>query len=294
MNKEDKEKILQAGKILAEVRGYAKSIVNKDVPLVEIADKIEEKMFELGAKPAFPTCLSINEIAAHYIPYHDDKTLAHGLLKIDLGVHIDGWIADTAFSIDLEDNEENKKLIKASEEAVENVIKKIKEGVQIREIGKTVYETVESFGFSPIINLFGHQIKRYDLHSDISIPNFDNNNNNTLPKGLYAIEPHVTSGNGKIYDGKPSATYLLIDEKNVRSPIAREILKYIIEEYKTLPFCSRWLVKKFGTKALIGLKQLNENDNIRNYSVLIETSGKNVAQTEHTILVDDEVIVTTR
>jgi len=83
------------------------------MPLLEIAEKIENKIIELGGKMAFPTNLSINNIAAHYTPSYDDKSLAHGLLKIDLGVHIDGWIADTAFSMDLEDSEENKKLIQS-------------------------------------------------------------------------------------------------------------------------------------------------------------------------------------
>ena len=291
----NRDKILQAGKIVSEVREYARGFIKKDMPLVEMADKIEEKMVELGTKPAFPTCLSINDNAAHYSPGHDDETLAHGLLKIDMGCHIDGWIADTAFSLDLEDNEENKKLIKASKKALENAIKKIKTGIKIREIGKTVNEAIESYGFSPIINLFGHSVEQYDLHAGISIPNFDNKDNNEINSGLYAIEPFATSGNGKIYDGKPSGIYKLISEKNIRSPIAREVLELIKNEYKSLPFCSRWLVKKLGTKALIGLKQLEENGNLHHYAVLVEVSHKKVAQTEHTILVEkDEITVTTK
>jgi methionyl aminopeptidase len=291
----DKEKIIKAGKILSEVREYTQKFIKKDMPLLEIAEKIEEKIFELGGKPSFPTGLCINDIAAHYTPSHDDKTLANGLLKIDIGAHVDGWIADTAFSIDLENNEENKKLIESSEKALENVIKKIKKDMEIKEIGKIVQETIESSGFSPIINLSGHQVEKYDLHAGISIPNFDNGNENLLPKGLYAIEPFSTSGNGKVYDGKPSGIYQLISEKNIRNPIARQVLELIKKEYQTLPFCSRWIIKKFGTKALIGLKQLEENKNLHHYAVLVETSHKNVAQTEHTILIEDnEVIVTTR
>ena len=291
----NKEKIIQAGKILSEVREYTQKFIKKDMPLLEIAEKIEEKIFKLGGKPSFPTGLCINDIAAHYTPSHDDKTLAKGLLKIDIGAHIDGWIADTAFSIDLENNKENKELIESSEKALENVMEKIKKNIQIREIGEIVQKTIESSGFSPIINLSGHQVEKYDLHAGISIPNFDNGNENLLPKGLYAIEPFSTSGNGKVYDGKPSGIYQLISEKNIRNPIARQVLELIKKEYQTLPFCSRWIVKKFGTKALIGLKQLEENKNLHHYAVLVETSHKNVAQTEHTILIEDkEIIVTTK
>jgi methionyl aminopeptidase len=169
----DKEKILLAGQISKQAKEYAREITKKGVPLLEIAERIEGKIFELGGKLAFPINLSIDEIAAHYTPSHDDENLAHGLLKIDLGVHVDGWIADTAFSMDLENNEENKKLIEASEQALLKAQETIKENVSANEIGKRVSEVIESKGFSPIINLSGHQIENYELHAGVSIPNFD-------------------------------------------------------------------------------------------------------------------------
>ncbi len=291
----NKQKILEAGKILSQVRDYAKKIAKKGVLLVEIADKMEEKMAELGGKPAFPTCLSINEIAAHYTPSHDDKETAKGLLKIDFGVHVDGWIADSAFSIDFENSEENRKLIKASEDSLESAIKTIRESVKIREVGKAINEKISSYGFSPIINLFGHSVEHWALHAGISIPNFDNGDNEKIKNGLYAIEPFATSGNGKVYDGKPSGIYIISEEKNVRSQTAREVLQFIKKEYKTLPFCSRWIVKHLGAKAMIGMKQLEENGNIYSYPSLVESSRKNVAQSEHTMIVEgNNVIVTTR
>src|SRR3989338_11154809 len=109
----DKEKIFKAGTVVSKVREYARTIVKPGMPLIEIAEKIEEKIAELGGKPAFPTNLSINEIAAHCTPTHNDQTKAEGLLKVDIGVQIDGYIADTAFSIDLENSDENSSLIKA-------------------------------------------------------------------------------------------------------------------------------------------------------------------------------------
>src|SRR3989339_378941 len=140
------DKIKKAGKIAKEAKEYAKSFIKKDMPLLEIAEKIENKIMELGGKMAFPTNLSINEIAAHYTPTYNDETKAHGLLKVDLGVHIDGWTADTAFSIDLENSEENKKLIEASKKALDNAIKKAKENIRTSEIGKAISETIESYG----------------------------------------------------------------------------------------------------------------------------------------------------
>ncbi len=287
------EKIIKAGQIAKQVKEYARTFIKKDMPLIEIAEKIENKIIELGGKPAFPTNLSINEIAAHYTPSHDDETKAHGLLKIDLGVHINGWIADTAFSMDLENNDENKKLIQTAEKALENAIKIIKEEISANEIGKTIQKTIESDNFLPIINLSGHSIEQYELHSGITIPNIDDNKNQVLKKGLYAIEPFVTTGNGKVYEGKPSGIYSLKNIKPIRSQTAREILNFIEKEYQTLPFCSRWLVKKFGTKSLFALKQLEQADILHQYPQLVEISKRKVAQAEETILLEKDKIITT-
>jgi len=293
MTPKQKEKILKAGVIGKQVREWIKPQIKKGLPLLEIAEKIEDKIIELGGKPAFPTNLSINEIAAHFSPSYDDKTLAEGLLKVDIGVHIDGWIADFAFSIDLENDSENKKLIEASEKALREAIKKVKTGSSLGQIGEAIQEAIEDYKFSPIINLTGHQMDEYELHAGTYILNIKTAKTEKLSKGLYAIEPFATNGSGKIYEGKPSGIYQLVNDRNIRSPQAREVLDFIVEEYQTLPFCTRWLVKKFGTKVLFSIKQLEDNENINQYPQLIEVSKGKVAQSENTVLIDEEVIVTT-
>ncbi len=297
MDSSKKEKILKAGRIASEVRKYARTIIKKDMPLLEVAEKIEEKIKGCGGKPAFPVNLSIDNISAHYTPSHDDKTLAHGLLKVDFGVHIDGWIADNAFSIDLENSEENKKLIQASKDALDNALKLITEkrvmDISTDEIGEIISKTMESYGFSPIINLSGHKMDNYELHSGITIPNVNDNRKIKFKEGVYAFEPFATTGSGKVHDGKPSGIYELRDTKNVRNPISRQVLEFIEKEYNTLPFCSRWLVKKFGTRALFGLKQLEDNGNLHQFSQLVEITGSKVSQAEQTILIsEDRCIVT--
>jgi len=289
----EKEKIIQAGKLAKQVKDFAKSFVKKEMLLLEIAEKIEEKILELGGKPAFPVNLSINEIAAHYTPTHDDKTKAHGLLKIDLGIHIDGNIADTAFSIDLENSLENKKLISASEKALESAKKIFKENIFVSEIGKKIQKEIEGCGFSPVINLSGHSMEKYDLHSGITIPNIDDKREIKIEKGVYAIEPFATNGSGKIHNGNSSGIYQLIEYKNTRSENARTILEFIEKEYKTLPFCSRWLVKKFGTKVFFALRELEQNEILYQFPQLVEVAGSKVSQAEDTILVDKEGKVVT-
>ena len=290
----DIDKLKQAGEISKKAKEFARNLIKKDMSLLEIADKIEAKIIELGGKPAFPVNLSINEIAAHYTPSFNDETKAHGLLKVDLGVQINGFCADTAFSIDLENSEENKKLIQTAEVARDKAISALSLNSTLRSIGKIIEDEIKSQGFQPIVNLSGHSIDEYNLHAGLTIPNYDNHQEIKIPVGTYAIEPFATTGSGKVIDGKPSGIYHLQNNNPVRDSFAREVLEFIADEYQTLPFCSRWLVKKFGTRALIALKRLEEANILHHYSQLIEVSRKPVAQAEHTIiLTDKEKIITT-
>jgi len=280
----DVEKIKEAGKIAKNVVDYAKDFIKPEMKLLDIANKIDAKILELGGKPAFPVNLSVNEVAAHATPDWNSDEIAKGLLKVDLGVHIDGWIADTAFSLDLDNLEENKKLIESAEAGLKSGLDKIGVSVELKEIGIAISETISKSGFSPIINLSGHSIEKYDLHSGITIPNIDNGNSSILNEGLYAIEPFVTNGSGKVRDGKPSGIFQLQNYGNVRDNFAREVLNFIIDEYKELPFCSRWIHKKFGTRGLFALRMIKQAGLLYEFAQLVEIGKGKVAQAEHSVL----------
>ena len=295
MDKEEKEKILQAGKILSQVKKYAREIIKPGEYLNEIANKIEDKIHELGGRVAFPTNLSIDKIAAHYTPSYDDENTARGLLKVDIGVHVDGYIADSAFSLDLEEkgskeSEQNQNLINSANAALESAGSTLAAGVELREIGRVVEKTMKEYDTTPITNLTGHEIEQYDLHAGLAIPNYDNESSEKITLGLYAIEPFATEKNasGKVKEGKLSGIYILTDDKKPRSQTARQVLDFIIEEYYTLPFCSRQIVRVLGTRALIGLRELERNGNLHHFPQLIESSGQKVAQAEHTFLVEEQ------
>jgi methionyl aminopeptidase len=291
----EQEKIIKAGEIAIEIKKWIKPQIKKGTPLLEIAEKIENKIYELGGETAFPVNLSINEQAAHYTPEWEDKTLAHGLLKIDFGVHIDGWIADTAFSLDLENSELNEKLILASKEALNNVEKELINDPTLGKIGKIVETTINSHGFMPIINLSGHLMEKYDLHAGISVPNIDNKSDFNIDLGLYAIEPFATNGSGKVHDGAKGNIYVLNSNNNPRNPLSREILNYIKETHQTLPFASRWIIKKFGSKARLALMQLEREEILHHYPILTEEKGKLISQAENTFLITEkEIVVTTK
>jgi len=288
MNKQELESYQKAGSIAKEIKQFAREKTKPGIALAELAELIESKIIELGAEIAFPVNLAIDDIAAHYTPSLNNKTPASGLLKIDIGVHVNGFIADTAITIDLTPNNKHKEIIKTTEQALENAIKivqKDKEKTKINEIGKTIHKTITKAGFSPVKNLSGHSLDKYNIHAGITIPNYDNGNENLLGKGGFAIEPFATTGEGMVYEGEPSGIYALIGNKSVRDPTARKILTWIKENKSTLPFSERELERNFGAIARLGIKRLEEAGIIKSYGMLIEKSHKPVTQAEHTLII---------
>ncbi|MDD4877427.1 MAG: type II methionyl aminopeptidase [Candidatus Nanoarchaeia archaeon] len=286
------ENWVKAGKIAAESLNYGCELAKPGIKLLELAEKIEAKIKELGGKQAFPVNLSLNELAAHYTPASDDTTIlkAEDLLKIDVGVHIEGHIGDCARTVG-----DDKELIRASEACLAAAIPLCVPGRKIREIGKAIAEAANEHGFISIRNLSGHGISHFDLHCGLSIPNFDNGDETVLKEGaIIAIEPFVTRGNSaRVSEGKPSGIYKLEKVKPVRDMNARKILSFIANEYSSLPFASRWLEKEFP-KAKFYIQLLIKEGILRSYPQLYESSKGNVSQAEHTIQVKENPVILTQ
>ncbi|WP_430515100.1 type II methionyl aminopeptidase [Pyrococcus woesei] len=293
----DTEKLMKAGEIAKKVREKAIKLARPGMLLLELAESIEKMIMELGGKPAFPVNLSINEIAAHYTPYKGDTTvLKEGdYLKIDVGVHIDGYIADTAVTVRV--GMEEDELMEAAKEALNAAISVARAGVEIKELGKAIENEIRKRGFNPIVNLSGHKIERYKLHAGISIPNiYRPHDNYVLKEGdVFAIEPFATTGAGQVIEVPPTLIYMYVRDAPVRMVQARFLLAKIKREYKTLPFAYRWLQNEMPEGQLkLALKTLEKAGSIYGYPVLKEIRNGIVTQFEHTIIVEkDSVIVTT-
>ncbi len=286
MEQKELERWREAGKIAHKVLNYAKNIAKSGVPLLEIAEKVEQEIEKHGAKSAFPINLSINEVAAHYSPLVNDEEKAQGLLKIDLGVNVDGYISDNALTVDLTPEQKYRDLIKASEEALANAIKIIRPGVTLGAIGKIIQKTINDKGFAPIVNLSGHELKQWNLHAGLTVPNYDNDSETILKEGMVlAIEPFATTGQGIVQDGKPSGIYKFLEKHNTRDMESRKILEFIEQEFHELPFSSRWLVKKFGSRALLSLRLLEQANALHHFKQLVEKTKAPVSQAEATVLV---------
>ena len=294
MQSKEIESYQKAGKIAAKVKDYAKNFIKKDMLLNDIADKIDKKIEELGGELAFPVNLSLNEIAAHYTPSFDDKTKAEGLLKVDLGVSIDGYIADVAFSLDLTENGEFKEMIELNEAALENALEKLNADSVVGDISDVIQKKVLGSKYSVVKNLSGHSLGRNLIHAGITISNYKNDSKVKLKNMAFAVEPFLTTGVGEVYSGKKGEIFRLNKEQQVRDKDAREVLKFIKENYKTKPFCKRWLEKQGFKKLNFILKLLVTDGILHNYSILVEKSKKPVSQAEHTVIIHDKVEVVTR
>jgi methionyl aminopeptidase len=295
---------MKAGEISKKVDAFIRTIIKKDVLLLEIAEKIEDKIINLGGKIAFPTNLSIDENAAHYTPIIDDTTKASGLLKVDYGVEVEGFIADRAIAFDLTDDKRYSEMIKLNELALESALNKLKIGSPVKVIGNTISEIVEAHNrvspegqngrFKVIKNLAGHGLDEDSIHSGLTVSNLKNENNFELKDMAIAIEPFLTTGRGEIYEGKHSEIYMLSEEKLPRDRDARALLEFIIENYRTKPFCKRWLAKAGLTKFNFALSLLIKEGILYNFPVLVEKEKKPVSQAEHTVIFADKVYVTTK
>ncbi|WP_457742152.1 type II methionyl aminopeptidase [Thermococcus sp.] len=294
---EEVDALVKAGEIARKVKEEVMGMIRPGAKLLDIAEFVEKRILELGGRPAFPCNLSLNEIAAHYTPYKGDETVLNegDYLKLDLGVHVDGYIADTAmtFRVGMEDDE----LMEAAKEALENAIATVRAGVMVRDIAKAIEETIRGRGFNPIVNLSGHKIERYKLHAGISIPNvYRQADTYVLKEGdVFAIEPFATTGAGQVIEVPPALIFMYVRDRPVRMLQARRLLMHIKKEYKTLPFAYRWLQGFLPEGQLkMALAQLDKAGAIYSYPILREVRGGAVAQFEHTVIVEkDGAYITT-
>ncbi len=293
MEQEELDNFIEAGKILSKVRKESKSLIMVGEPLLEIAETIEKMIYDEDVEPAFPVNISINDIAAHYTPeFGCEKVLKEtDVVKIDLGVSVDGGLADSAYTVDL--SEKNGELVKAAQEALDAALAIIKPGVGVGEVGGVIEEKIRSYGFRPISNLTGHMIKTNELHAGISVPNVKSSDNYRFQVGdIFAIEPFVTNGRGHVEDSDQVEIFSLYSPNPIRMRQSRQIIQHVLENYGLTPFAERWLRSKFPSKLLVSaaLKEMLSAQVIRGYPVLKEQSGSLVSQFEHTILIEENGI----
>jgi len=278
----------KAGQIACSVRDIAKKKGYVGKTLYEICEKIEKEIRENGGNPAFPVNVSLNEIAAHYTAEPNDRQIVseQDVLKLDIGVHVDGYIADTAVTISY--NNEFHSLVKASENALLEALKVARSKAKSNEIGKAIENSIIKSGYIPIKNLSGHSLERYTIHAGKSIPNINSFGSFLLESDkAYAIEPFVTlkNGIGIVHEGNVANIFAIISRKPTKNKELDNFLNDIWGRYKSLPFALRWILDNYDEKnARNFLDILKKKKNIHAYPILVEGKKMMVSQSEHTII----------
>lgn len=288
-DKQAYEKLRLSGKILRETREEMKSFVREGMPIIEICEKAEALIRKKGAKPAFPCNVSVNEIAAHYTSPPDDtaRIPEQSVVKVDIGAHVDGYLTDTAVTVCF--NPECKGLVEAAERALKAAVENIQPEMSTSKLGSIIETTIKSRGFKPVSNLTGHQVGRYVVHTGTSLPNVSQLSFSKIKLGgVYAIEPFVTlpKAAGRVENGDAVTIFRFLKSRSVQNPHAKQLLKYIEDSFRTLPFAERWLKdvvsQEYHKEAF---HELLRSKTLMQYPIFVEASGKMVAQAEHTVLI---------
>ena len=199
------EKMRRSGQIVRQVLETVKALVAPGVSTMDLERVAEEKIKELGAKPAFKgyydypcvLCTSVNNEIIHGIP-SEKRILKDGdIVSIDCGVVLDGYYGDSAITVPVGKTlaAELKKLLDVTETSLQKGIEEVRLGKTVGDVGAAVQEYVEANGFSVVRDFVGHGIGTR-LHEEPQVPNYGVRGHGTrLREGMVlAIEPMVNIG----------------------------------------------------------------------------------------------------
>ncbi|CAI6338627.1 unnamed protein product [Periconia digitata] len=297
-----------------EVRQWAQKWIKPGMTLTEIAEGIEGSVRSLTghqgledgdaliAGMGFPTGLSINHCAAHYTPNAGNKMVLQqeDVMKVDFGVHINGRIVDSAFTLSFDPVYDN--LINACKDATNAGIKEAGIDVRMSDIGAAIQEVMESYEceikgttypVKCIRNLNGHSIGRYSIHGGKTVPIVKGGDQTKMEEGeTFAIETFGSTGKGYVRDDMETSHYAKREDAPhvaLRVSSAKTLLNSITKNFGTLPFCRRYLDRLGHDKYLLGLNNLVSAGIVEAYPPLCDVKGSYTAQSEHTFILRPNV-----
>lgn len=266
-----------------------------------IADKVQSMFRGVEKGPAFPTSVSVNSCVCHNSPVPSEETtpqvLALGdVVRVDLAVHIDGYSAQVAHTVQVTENGElsadakETNVITAAYAALNLAIRKMRPGVQTYEITELIEKAAQHFGVNPVEGVLSHVVKRYIIDGFRSIPNKKTPEHmvHEYPievAQVWALDVAFTTGKGKLKerDVRPSIFKVSLENNySAKMESARELQREIDTKFQTFPFGVRNLETK---KARLGLSEMVKHGVVAPYPVLYEKDGETVAQFKVTLLV---------
>lgn len=281
---------IKAGEIAARVLKETREMVEPGVKLIRLCVEAEKKIVEYGGKPAFPFNVCINNIAAHRTsPRNDSEVVPQfGLIKLDVGVHVNGHIADTALTVDIDGTLEG--FPAATDDALDEVLAMLGPGVSLGEVGKQIEKVIKTYGLRPVKDLSGHSIARFKLHAGKTVPNVGMRSTSKIELGeYYAIEPYATSGSGKVIETDHIFIFANRGKTEPLKGTTEKLRLYLREKYGPLPFAMRWVKSSSVEVNLIDeFRELLKQKAIRPIHMLVEKNGRPVSMSEHTVFISEE------
>jgi methionyl aminopeptidase len=281
---------IKSGKIAARILNEISSEIEPGKRIIKICALAENKIKEYGGVPAFPLNVSINHIAAHSTSPKGDRSEIpdFGLVKLDVGVHVDGYITDTARTIDIDGTLEG--FIAATDDALSDAIDLMHPGVELGNVGQAIEKVIKEYGLKPIKNLSGHNLKKYRLHAGKIVPNVKKKGIGCVEAGeYYAIEPFATSGTGTVIDSEYVYIFANTGLDEPLEGTTEKLRSYLRDKYGPLPFASRWIgTASKDIDVVEEIKALLKAKALRGYPMQIEKKGRPVSQTEHTVYISED------
>ncbi|KAM8710432.1 hypothetical protein ACLKA7_017105 [Drosophila subpalustris] len=268
--------------------------------LTEETSKVYKKEKDLKKGIAFPTCLSVNNCVCHFSPAKNDAdyTLKAGdVVKIDLGAHIDGFIAVAAHTIVVDAAAGQKisgrqaDVILAAYWAAQAALRLLKSGSSNYLITDAVQQISESFKCKPIEGMLSHELKQFKIDGEKTIiqnpseaQRKEHEKCNFETHEVYAIDVIVSTGEGV---GREKDTKVSIYKKSdenymLKLKASRALLAEVKTKYGNMPFNIRSFEEE--TKARMGVVECVSHKMIEPFQVLYEKPSELVAQFKHTVL----------
>jgi len=277
----------KAAKIAAECRNWAVDKIRPGVLVRDVLEGVEDLIRERGAQPGFPAQSSRNSVAAHYCSAPGDEMRYEegDCVKVDIGVHVDGYIADNAASVDLSTDGRWTELVQASRDALAAAIATVEVGVPVGEIGAAIERTIMSAGYSPVRNLTGHGLARWKVHTAPQIPNYGERGGGRIKEDMVvAIEPFACTGRGYIAEKGKAEVFMMVRPPRKAKGLDRGVLK-AIEGWRGLPIARRYFTEFDSEVVDDTINKLAKQGSLMRYPPLVESDGVMVTQTEHTLYV---------
>ncbi len=283
------EALRVAGRIAGEARREGEALVVAGARVRDVCAAVEDAIRRHGGGIAFPVQSSRNAIAAHYCPSPEDETVyADGdLAKLDVGVHVDGWVVDTAVTVNVGERPANQPLIDAARAALEAAIAEAGPGRAVRRLSAVIDATIRGRGFHSVRNLCGHGVGRWVVHCPPPIPNVPDDSRDRLAPGMtIAIEPFATDGAGRVVERGAPEVFRAHGVAGV--PGGDPDVLAAIGAFNGLPFARRQLSGLDRGRVEETLRALSAARKLAAYPPLVDADGRRIAQAEHTLYVGTE------